>query len=451
MFRRLALLLVLALAISPLGRPAATAQVARGKILGRALVARKGLERAWHTQVDLDAARDRMSYVLLDQDWLFVQSERGLVQVLDAETGVTIWSEMIGEPDYPTLPLAANDRFVVVINGSTLYLLDRSNGRAARIKQMRDSVPNAAPALSPGRIYVPTMRGLIESWQLPLDEATSTELERERQRTQTVWRIHSAGRSTTQLLATDNSMFWPTDTGYVYAAELDARKVRYRVELTDRIVAPLGYRQPILVAGSLGGFVWAVEEAEGDVLWRFSTGHPIRTGPTIVGDCIFVCPERHGMFCLDATKGDQHWWSPDATRLVAKSATRVYASDRSNRLLILDAKTGYRQGTLATEALTLQLVNAQTDRIYLGTPDGLIQCLHEQTQKEPLYHQPPPPAAEGGDAPPTADAPGDESAPVRLPFGAEGDDGAPATDTPPPADAPADESPPVRLPFGDES
>jgi outer membrane protein assembly factor BamB len=430
------------------GHPMAMAQVAHGLVLGRSQVAEKGLQRAWFAQVQLDVSRDRMTHLLLNQGWLFAQTELGVIQAFDAETGVTIWSRMVGEPSHPTLPLAVNDRFVAVINGTTLYLLQRSDGRPAVSKEI-SGVPNAAPAMSPARVYIPTMRGLIESWELPLDEATSTELERERQRTQTPWRIHSAGRSETQLLVTPHSVCWPTDTGYIYVAELDARKVLFRVELTDHIVAPLGYRDPTLVAGGLGGFVWAVNETKGNVLWRFSTGYPIRKGPVIIDDQIYVCPQGHGMFCLDSTQGKQLWWAPNAAQFVAASSENVYASDPSKRLLILGAKTGNLRATLATEALPLQLTNQQTDRIYLGTRSGLIQCLHELALTEPIDHAPRPqedqkqgetePAEAnqpGGDVAAPADAPG--TAPAKPP-------GSP----PAPAQAPGKEPPADPNPFGD--
>jgi hypothetical protein len=379
-----------------------------------------------------------MTYLLLDQGWLFAQTELGVVQALDAETGVTIWSKLVGEPGYPTLPLAVNDRFVAVVNGTTLHLLQRSSGRAALSKEI-GGVPNAAPAMSPARAYIPTMRGLIESWQLPLDEATSTELERERQRIQTAWRIHSAGRSETQLAVTPHSVCWPTDTGYLYVAELDARKVLFRVELTDRIVAPLGYRDPTLVAGGLGGFVWAVNETKGNVLWRFSTGYPIRKGPVIINDHVYICPQGHGMFCLDSTQGNQLWWAPNAAQFVAASPENVYASDRSKRLLILDVKTGDLRATLATEALPLQLANQQTDRIYLGTRGGLVQCLHELALTEPIGHAPPPQEEQkqGESEPAEAAQPGgDVAAPADGPAAA-------------PTQAPGKEPPADANPFGD--
>ena len=312
------------------------------------------------------------------------------------------------------------------------------NGRSV-LTRVTEGIPNAAPAISPGRIYIPTMRGLIESWQLPLAEKTSTTLERERQRTQTLWRVHSAGRSPTQLLVTPHSVCWPTDTGYLYVAQLDTRKVLYRVELTDRIVAPLGYRDPILVAGSLGGFVWGVNESDGKVLWRFSTGDPIRKGLVIINDRIYVCPEGHGMFCLDSTKGKSQWWSPNAANFVAASSAKVYASDHSKQLMILDAKTGDLQATLATEALPLQLVNQQTDRIYLGSPSGLLQCLHELALTEPIDHVPPPPAEE---------QPADPEGPVAD--GQPSGDGAAPADraAPAPAEQPATPPAPAAVPGG---
>ena len=79
MSRRLASQLLLVLATLLGLTPTASAQVARGEILGRSLVAQKGLQRAWTAQVQLDASRDRLATLLLDHGWLFVQTELGVV------------------------------------------------------------------------------------------------------------------------------------------------------------------------------------------------------------------------------------------------------------------------------------------------------------------------------------------------------------------------------------
>jgi hypothetical protein len=57
-------------------------------------------------------------------------------------------------------------------------------------------------------------------------------------------------------------------------------------------------------------------------------------------------------------------------------------------MVVLDAATGALVGRIYRDSNTRALVNDQTDRIYLVSDDGLVQCYHELGAKEPTYHQP---------------------------------------------------------------
>jgi hypothetical protein len=43
---------------------------------------------------------------------------------------------------------------------------------------------------------------------------------------------------------------------------------------------------------------------------------------------------------------------------------------------------------MPAEQATHALVNDQTDRLYLVSSDGIVQCLHERGAQEPVYYQP---------------------------------------------------------------
>jgi hypothetical protein len=104
----------------------------------------------------------------------------------------------------------------------------------------------------------------------------------------------------------------------------------------------------------------------------------------------------------------------------------VYAADARGQLLILDAAKGTRLATLPLAESTVPLVNQQTDRIYLASESGLIQCLHEIALTEPLrYVEPEKPASdERKPTPSTTEEPRDE------PSGANAADEAPEKEDP---------------------
>ena len=71
--------------------------------------------------------------------------------------------------------------------------------------------------------------------------------------------------------------------------------------------------------------------------------------------------------------------------------------------------------TLPTEELDLLFLNKQTDRIYIGTKRGLVQCLREPRNEFPLLHQDEAAKADEAAKPKAPDAVKDG----ENPFGAE--------------------------------
>lgn len=387
--------------------------------------ARHGLSRAWFTQVQLDQARARLAHAVLHHGTLFVQTDQAVLHAIDGETGQTLWAEQVGNRNHPSTVPAANDDVVAVINGIRLYVLNRYNGRLLW-QTLVDGAPGAGPALSSQRAYVPTVSGLVYSYRLkpvqsPLKELgktgpkTAQEEAEERAERREAFRLaqayipplacQSTGRALVQpLVARQNPgeefLAWSTDRGYLYIGRIDRSDetrftTRYRLQTNAEIVAQPSYLPPdpdvvgdsgVIYAVSKDGFVHAIRERDGASLWRFSTGEPIVQPAVVIGQHVYAATQPGGMYCLEAKSGKQVWWTPQAVQFVAASKDRVYASDKQGQMLILDAKSGARTATVTATAPLLKLVNAESDRIYLATETGLLQCLHETELSEPIRH-----------------------------------------------------------------
>jgi outer membrane protein assembly factor BamB len=401
------------------------AAAARDAMITEPLAAQHGLSRTWFTQIQVDRARGRVAHVILHGGTLFVQTDQGVLHAVDAETGQTLWAEQVGNRNHPSLAPAANENLVAVVNGSNLFILNRFNGKLLWQTQI-DGAPGAGPALSSQRAYVPTVNGLVYSYRLkpvqnPLQELgkisqktpeqESAEVAERRQafRLQQAYLpplvCQSTGRSLVQPIVTrqkagEEYLAWSTDRGYLYVGRINRQEedrftVAYRLETNGEIVAPPTYLPPdpnvvgdsgVIYAVSKDGFVHAVRERDGESLWRFPTGEPLVQPASVVDQQVYVPTQPGGMYCLDAKTGKQVWWTPQVVQFVAASKDRVYASDKTGQTLVLDAKNGSRLDTIAATAPLVKLINAETDRIYLVAETGLIQCLHETEQSEPIRH-----------------------------------------------------------------
>jgi len=379
------------------------------RIISQPMARRHGLERMWVTRVELDPSRGRVADVLIDGGELFVLTTRGLVHALNAESGRTLWTARVGRRDFPSTSPAVNKDYVALTNGSTLYVLSRRSGLPVFDVSVGGS-PSAGPAVGENWVCVPLSNGIVEAYHLA---------DRDRDRL-----IHAAaGIPEIAPLATPQSVVCATKSGWIYSCVPETMAARFRIETTGAITAPMSYVAPHIIAASRDGYVYAFHETEGDDIWRFSAGEAVSRRPVVIGDAIYVIPELGGLYQISAALGVERWHAAGVDHFLAASPTKVYAADRLGRTVVLDVKTGVRLDWLPTEALSVKPANTVTDRIYLGSSDGLLQCLREIELREPVrYDLPPqdgePPMGDAPDAGPPAAPPAD-AVPAAPP--AEGD------------------------------
>ena len=159
------------------------------------------------------------------------------------------------------------------------------------------------------------------------------------------------------------------------------------MEANDTIVSQASYFSPgKLLVASIDGYVYCVHETSGNEIWRFSTGEPISQTPIPIGDSVYVVTDKGSMFSIDQETGAEKWWKTGVKRFIAASEDRLYCLGTLDRLDILDAKTGTHMASMESNLLDIFYPNMQTDRIFVGTKTGMIQCLRETQRQWPLMH-----------------------------------------------------------------
>ena len=456
------------------------------EIITEAMAQRYGLTRMWVNQAQVNRAQGRLQSVTFYDGVLYARSNRATLEAIDAETGQKLWSKMIGQPNHPSLVPGVYCDLVATINGSTLYVMNRYTGDIL-YQTTVNGAPGGGPALSSKRAYVPMVNGMIYAYRLePISDASSelgkhdphdaemTEDEKkeakkkaEEERRENI-RIRqdyipplacsSAGRALVPPVVTTQNrdeefLTWVTDRGFLYVGRIDRRSEdlfvsKYRVPTNGTFSNPPAYLPPdpkklgdsgVIYAGSSDGYVYAVAERDGERVWTFPTTDPVVDSPVVIEDRVsdvagqeyrvYATTELGGMFCLNAKTGKQIWWAPEVLHFVAAGKQRVYAADKLGRLRILDARNGATLDSLPTGAMPIKISNGQTDRIYLATEGGIIQCLREVEQINPVAYN------EGRKPLPDDDQP---KAPPKKPKG--GDTGAPK----PPREHVAAKKPPPK-------
>jgi outer membrane protein assembly factor BamB len=337
---------------------------------------------------------------------LYGSSDRGMIHAIDGETGRTKWEAIIGNPHHPTLAPSANDRYVAAVNGSNLFLLDRNTGRQLWRRKVV-SAPGAGPALSEEMAFVPMVNGKMESFVLSNFKRPPGVFQ-------------AIGRSLVKPILTPRSVAWPTDRGHLYVAPSHKKGIRYRIEARNTIVAPASFQAPYtLFTASIDGYVYSIHEVSGRLNWSYSIGEQISHTPIPLGKNLLVVTDNNRMYALSVETGEPVWMTEQIRGYVSASQDRIYAINTLGRLTILNRDSGALISTLPTEELDMLFINKLTDRIYIGTKRGLIQCLREPRNEFPLLHQ---------DEAAKAEEDGKEVAPDTVKEGENPFDAAPAKD-----------------------
>ena len=413
-----------------------------GKEIGVEGAQAKATEQLAAIEADLkaagakDAPLPEVEKHVVPEITLYASSERGTVHAIDGETGQTRWIATVGTASYPTTAPAANDEFVAVLNGSTLYMLQAADGSLVWTRKTIGS-PGAGPALTNEMVLIPMLNGHVES--LLLDDPKRP-----------LATYQSFGRITVQPIVSYNSVAWPTGAGNLYVGLAREPGMRFRLKARDAIHSAPAFLPPDkVIVTSLDGYVYCVNEAKGNILWRFTTGEPISHSPVALDDRVYAITDRGNLYALDAETSQEQWVASGIKSYVAGNARRLYCIDTRGNLAIVDANTGARLGTLPSGRIDMPLMNVETDRIILVSSTGLVQCFREANLPFPLVHNFDEAAAEAQPRrtpTPTTPAAGDEPMPPAAvdPFAGGAAD--PFADPAPAAPAAADPADPFATP-----
>ena len=305
--------------------------------------------------------------------YLSMLSDCGDVTLVNGETGQVYWSTHVGNPRHPSVGVCTNDEYTVVITGIRVYVLRNSDGGIEHERLVK-GLPGAGPVMVGQNLFVPTIENRVEYFHLDRFHWSPNVLP-------------STGRVLTQPAIGLRSIAWSTDRGNVYVAGTGKPRPWYRVETIGKVIAPVAFQQTgYYVANCLDGYVYCFNELDGNSRWRQSVGEPLVRQPVIVRNRVYVISRDKSCFCLDMVTGDVLWRHPNISQIVSASGDRLYALDRLGNLVILNLINGGQYSSLAAGKVDFVMVNSLTDRVYMGTRDGLIQCVHETHRPFPLLH-----------------------------------------------------------------
>ena len=307
---------------------------------------------------------------------LYTIGSDGILECRNAETGEPIWISRVGRPSLPFSELGVNEKYITVVNGGNLIQVDADNGQI--IREVRTQGAPAFGALNSGDFaVVPLIGGGVEGY--PLYDPDRVPF-RERVTGTTLAMPTKAPNS--------SKTAWGTSKGFVYVMELQGKpSVQFRLDtdgiVSGRLAAASGNR---FFFGSESGQVYGIRATRtGEVLWSQPFAEPFYHRPLVFENQVLLRSSYGNLFSLDVENGLQTWngSTPNIGDLLGVLDGRIYATTMSGGLVVLDVTTGKKLATFNNIRPEHFIVNNLTDRLYLVSNDGDVQCIRAEDSNLP--------------------------------------------------------------------
>jgi outer membrane protein assembly factor BamB len=406
----------------------------RPGVFSQSTLDRYNLRQAWQTKLPVDGRRDGVESAHALGRQLIVQLRSGTVVALNAETGSTEWRALVGTPYRVSQPLSFNNRSVLAVRGPRLFALDRRTGR----QQWDIDLPNVTSApptadddrlfvcLANNRMYVYEFAEAAKKpgYRVPepgygparydSDEAKFASgyrgsdtyrargvstvdaytggAERFNPRALSeraprfLWDLEAGTRvEQPPLLSSSLVTLAGTSTAFYPNLRKEPQPTRpYQIEA--RLSAPVGQHGDTAYLATRESILYALNLQTGKAIWRAPVrGGPINLKPQVTDDDVYVTGDQSGLHRVARATGQVLWSNPAAQRFLAASKRYVFATDRRDRLLILDRVRGSQLGALDTGDFAVPISNEMSDRFFLLSNDGQVVCLHDRDLPTPIW------------------------------------------------------------------
>lgn len=284
-----------------------------------------------------------------DDDAIYVGSEDGHVYALETETGAVLWRYQV---EGTVIPIAVDDGVVYASANdpesvySTLYAISAANGNLLWRSQLKLPVYSVrlAPAAAPGVLYAVSDYGVAA-----FDIA----------RGRLLWKVTEIYPN---LTLSYGVAFVGARYGHVYALNAVTGKQlwhyhreTYSLAMGKKLASPLVSNQDppehfyvravadgIVHVYSWYGYVFALEAATGEALWRREGFGPHSARGHVLANDVLYVPAGGSIYALNAVTGNVYW----AFNTGANGVGRFQALE--NRILFFSATYGaYSPAVLA--------------------------------------------------------------------------------------------------------
>ncbi|QDS89583.1 outer membrane biogenesis protein BamB [Rosistilla ulvae] len=304
---------------------------------------------------------------VVPQIWLYALGTDGTVQALDAETGETIWVERAGDPRQPKFSLGVDDDYVSFLCGATLIQLNAVTGGLVNTEPCK-TVPMGGATIVGQYVMNPSTTGIEGHFLEDITEPPYLSM--------------TSGHAIAKprRFPKADMLVWPTSNELVYCMEVTATPSEmFQIQTTGNVngrVETVG--EDRIYFSTAGGHVHGFKVTRiATPLWQYSTGEPMVGDVIALDKNVYATSSYGNLYAFDAASGQLAWKNPASRveEVLGSIGDALIVRDSSNHLTVINALNGSRAATALQSTLHRTIVNRGTDRIYLVSDTGFVQCL----------------------------------------------------------------------------
>ncbi|MFN0054652.1 MAG: PQQ-binding-like beta-propeller repeat protein, partial [Planctomycetales bacterium] len=316
---RILLLSLAALLVADFPIAAQTAARGGSKLPSESSLNRFGLTRRWWGHATVNFNRDKLVFLTVDEEYLFLQSSAGVVTAFDCETGRQLWARTLGSRDRPTFRASLNDELLFVVNGMKLYAARKKTGDIVWELNL-PAQASSSPVADDERVFVGFLDGSMYAFDLEkIQDRYSAGLLPQYSAETVLWRYRTNRPITIPAVPGGKLVAFASQNGSLYSLAADTHRMVFQFETDAKLSAPMvRYENNLLLASEDSNF-YSLNLLNGKPAWQFTTGVVIRKAPVLIEDEVYLIPERHNLYKLSAEKGVAEWKQPEIDTFLSAS------------------------------------------------------------------------------------------------------------------------------------
>jgi glycosidase/outer membrane protein assembly factor BamB len=184
------------------------------------------------------------------------------------------------------------------------------------------------------------------------------------------WMFNAEAPITSSPVVVDGALYFASMGGDVYALDPASGELKWKVNLVNAIFSTPAVVDGVVYIGTLGGTFYALDVADGKELWKTQAGPALVSSPAVAGDLVLIGSLDGNIYALDRATGKQVWKYATGNEVISSPVVQdgvVIVGSTDNFVYALEAATGVKRWLYMAEGPVLASPTILGNVVYVGS------------------------------------------------------------------------------------